>query len=718
MLSSLHQAAKALGGEVTGQQVLCPGPGHSRKDRSLAVRFDPTAPEGFIVFSHADDDPITCRDYVRERLGMDPFEPGRSNGATHKINGQARLHEEDPPKPAAQIIPPESNSAAIPVLHDELRRHVYLTAEGVEAVVKIKKAGGKFTQWFNVGGRWQPEKPKGVSWPALPYTTKNLNPFDPELAGDELYWPEGEKDVETLDKLNVPAFTFGGVTDSLPDDLGPYVRGRRIVVLADNDREQQGIKHAQKKVERAAIAGAAAIKIVSFVEKDVSDFVATGRGAEDLQQHCGAIEWSEQEASATDEAGDTDQLSATGEKTSDAQATLAPTLFVLRPADAIAPRPRLYGSHFIRKFVSSTMGRTGVGKTDFLIADMLSMTTAKLLLDHAPTEPLRIWYIGEDPVDEMERRIVAACQYYGITAADIGDRLHIDSALVLNDLKIARPAPRGGTVIDTDVQDGLMAAITRRKIDIAILDPLIKFHLVNESNPTEMDFVMRGICEIADKTSIAIDLGHHLRKPGIGNTGPATMDDGRGASSIISAARSVRMLNGMSSAEATKAAIAEPDRWRYLRVDSAPLGKANMSPPQATRWLQHLSEMLPCGESIGVIASWKFPDAMEGVTAADMYKARDLARGGSYRADERAKEWFGRAVADHLHLEIDNPADKQKVKALIKVWMRNKALDIENREDPVRRKKFDFVIPGPFSDGPSNNVVHGSWTPSDDNQEF
>jgi hypothetical protein len=400
------------------------------------------------------------------------------------------------------------------------------------------------------------------------------------------------------------------------------------------------------------------------------------------------------------------------------QPQLDPTPFVLRPAEAILRRPKLLGSHFIRKFVSSTMGRTGVGKTDYLIVDILSMVTARLLLDYAPATPLNVWYIGEDPVDEMERRIVAACQHYGITAAQIGDRLHVDSALVLNDLKIARSTARGGTIIDTAVQDRLMAAITRRKLDVLILDPLIKFHLVNESNPTDMDFVMRGLGESADKTNIAVELGHHLRKSGAGYTGPATMDDGRGASSIISAARSVRMMNTMSSAEATKAAIAEADRWRYLRVDSAPLGKDNMSVPEATRWFQHTSEMLPCGESIGVITAWKFPDAMEGVTAADMYKARDLARGGDYRSNERAKNWFGRAIAEHMRLDLESPTDKQKIKVLIKTWMRNKVLDIENREDLTTRKKFDFVIPGPFKDGPQHTVANGPSSASGDNEEF
>ena len=43
-----HIFARALGGEVAGRDaVLCPGPGHSAHDRSLAVKFDPAAPDGF-----------------------------------------------------------------------------------------------------------------------------------------------------------------------------------------------------------------------------------------------------------------------------------------------------------------------------------------------------------------------------------------------------------------------------------------------------------------------------------------------------------------------------------------------------------------------------------------------------------------------------------------------------------------------------------------------
>jgi putative DNA primase/helicase len=76
MQMNLRAIAAALGGVVSGHQVLAPGPGHSPKDRSLAVSVSNDAPDGFVVYSHAGDDWRTCREYVRSRLGLPPWEPG------------------------------------------------------------------------------------------------------------------------------------------------------------------------------------------------------------------------------------------------------------------------------------------------------------------------------------------------------------------------------------------------------------------------------------------------------------------------------------------------------------------------------------------------------------------------------------------------------------------------------------------------------------------
>jgi putative DNA primase/helicase len=78
---SLAHAARLLGGEASGDRVLCPGPGHSPSDRSLSVWFKRDAADGFIVNSFAGDSFLLCRDHVRRCLhiarGTDRFVPRR-----------------------------------------------------------------------------------------------------------------------------------------------------------------------------------------------------------------------------------------------------------------------------------------------------------------------------------------------------------------------------------------------------------------------------------------------------------------------------------------------------------------------------------------------------------------------------------------------------------------------------------------------------------------
>ncbi|MFW6028189.1 MAG: hypothetical protein ACOC9Q_01535 [bacterium] len=85
--------ASALGGEVVGQEVLCPGPGHNPKDRSLSVKPDPNSPGLFIVHSFCNDDFRACRDHVKQRLGMND----RPHAARFKLPRRgkaAELHDD------------------------------------------------------------------------------------------------------------------------------------------------------------------------------------------------------------------------------------------------------------------------------------------------------------------------------------------------------------------------------------------------------------------------------------------------------------------------------------------------------------------------------------------------------------------------------------------------------------------------------------------------
>jgi putative DNA primase/helicase len=73
MRLTLQQLARALGGEVSGRSVLAPGPGHSRRDRSMQVTLSATAWNGYIVHSHAGDGWQDCRKYIDRHFGFPAF---------------------------------------------------------------------------------------------------------------------------------------------------------------------------------------------------------------------------------------------------------------------------------------------------------------------------------------------------------------------------------------------------------------------------------------------------------------------------------------------------------------------------------------------------------------------------------------------------------------------------------------------------------------------
>jgi hypothetical protein len=166
---------------------------------------------------------------------------------------------------------------------DELRRHVYRDGER-PVRIKIKRQHG-YVNWYRVtdGERegWQAGKP--AAYVPTPYVGA-LDPFDAELTGDVLYWPEGEKDVDTLTRQGLPAFTFGGTGDGLPDGAMDWVRGRQLIIFADND--QAGRNHAEQKAALAA-GVAASVKVVEFPDLpsggDVSDYLKTN-SVDDLER--------------------------------------------------------------------------------------------------------------------------------------------------------------------------------------------------------------------------------------------------------------------------------------------------------------------------------------------------------------------------------------------------------------------------------------------------
>ena len=86
----------------------------------------------------------------------------------------------------------------------EKRRHVFVR-ESEPVRIKIMLKNGGAVNWYRVQDAdgtlgWQARKPDGFV--EVPYVG-GADPFDREVIADEIYWPEGEKDVDTLNRLGL-----------------------------------------------------------------------------------------------------------------------------------------------------------------------------------------------------------------------------------------------------------------------------------------------------------------------------------------------------------------------------------------------------------------------------------------------------------------------------------------------------------------------------------
>src|SRR5262249_6129082 len=152
----------------------------------------------------------------------------------------------------------------------------------------------------------------------------------------------------------------------------------------------------------------------------------------------------------------------------------------------------------------------------------LAMASGKALLGVTPTERARVWiWNGEDPRDELDRRIIAAMVHYGLKWEDIAGYLF---------LNVGRETPiiiaeqtRNGTLIAQPVVDAVVDSIKRNKIDAMIVDPFVKSHKVSENDNIAIDSVATQWAQIADVTGAAIDVLHHPRKTG---GAEVTVEDG------------------------------------------------------------------------------------------------------------------------------------------------------------------------------------------------
>lgn len=358
-----------------------------------------------------------------------------------------------------------------------------------------------------------------------------------------------------------------------------------------------------------------------------------------------------------------------------------PTPFVLRDPDTLPRREWVYGNFLIRRELSATYAPGGVGKTSLLTVEALAITTAKPLIGVELKEPLRAWlWAGEEPEDELARRIGAACKHYQIHAADIGERLFTDNGFSTPLAVTTRT--KDGAVICAPVVSALVEALKERKIDVMLVDPFVSTHEGAENDTGAMQAAATAWKEVAYRANVAISLAHHTRKL---NGQEATIDDQRGSSALRDKCRQNRVLNPMPSADAAGFGIPEHERFSYF--STGPSEKTNMTARTGRKtWFRTIgvnvglrAGNLDPGDCVGVAVAWQPPSVTQAMNPKHIATLGTImARKANWRPAPQSSshpDWVGCAVAEAFEIEKSDANWKQRAKKIIEWLERQGILD-------------------------------------------
>jgi hypothetical protein len=362
---TVQELHRALGGEISrgknGPQVLCPGPGHSHADRSLAVSPANNA-DGFIVHSFAGDDAIVCKDFVRQKVGLDPFRPG--NGKDHPRPQRAIAKTYDYTDEAGQLL---------------------------FQVVRFEPKG--FSQRRPDGNGGWINNLDGVQRVLyrLPELTEALGNDRP------VFVAEGEKAVDALWKINIPATCSPHGAGKWRDEYSEHFKDATVYILPDNDIG--GRDHARQVAESLRRVAGTAIRIVELPglsqKGDAYNWIEAGSTAEQLYELA-------------------EKSAAYGAEPPRGPRLMSSAAFV---RDFVPPDYLIAGI-LQRRFLYSITGRTGGGKTAVCLR-IAAHVAEGIPLGSAAVSKGRVLYLAGENPDDIRMRWIVLMEQMGLDANEI-----------------------------------------------------------------------------------------------------------------------------------------------------------------------------------------------------------------------------------------------------------------------------------------------------------
>jgi AAA domain len=352
----------------------------------------------------------------------------------------------------------------------------------------------------------------------------------------------------------------------------------------------------------------------------------------------------------------------------------------------IAPWQWLYERHLLRGEVAGTAAMGGTGKSTLSIVEALVMASGRALLGGDVSTPLRVVLINlEDTHNTMDKRIAAVMRQYGLTPADIGDRLIIKAKGEIK-IKVARQLRSGDVERNGLVIKALTKLMLEHRADVLSIDSFIRTHRVNENDNSAVQEVVECFEDIATDAQCAVHLWHHTRKTG-GER--ATIESARGAIAFVDACRSARILETMSGKEHEQLSEIEPDMLPpgfYFRAFN---GKRNFAPPaDQSDWFKLESVELLNGDNVGVATAWAYPETWEDIspelTALILDDIdRGMPDGQRYSNHNRAtKRQAWPVVRKHCPTKTQN-----QCRQIVSAWIKKRLLYEDDYLDPVYRRQ-------------------------------
>jgi RecA-family ATPase len=252
----LRQIAAALGGVISNGQVLAPGPGHSRGDRSLSVKIVPNAPDGFIVKSFAGDNDLDCKDYVRQRLNLPSFQP----------NGRRPQN----PAEIEKLLGAAVDAASARPIINIVKTYDYTDEAGKVLYQVCRLEPKSFRQRRPVGNGGWAWSLNGVR--RVPYRLPDLIKYN----FGTVFFCEGEKDSDRLTEHDLVSTTAAsGKWDEI--DLSVFV-GRDCMIMADNDPAGEKKASEIASLLHSIAATVRIVRLPGLPDKgDVSDWLDANR---------------------------------------------------------------------------------------------------------------------------------------------------------------------------------------------------------------------------------------------------------------------------------------------------------------------------------------------------------------------------------------------------------------------------------------------------------